>query len=179
MAIGATIFRFTIELSDVDRGVFEHLELRVAQHPSESTLFLVVRMLARCLEHADGIELTRGVSDTELPAIVVRDLLGGLTAWIEVGTPADKRVHKATSRAERVMVYAHKQIEPLIERLRAASMPRAERVTVVHFDEALVTGLQQALRRTATWSVTVSDNTLYIEADGAHLSGAIHRVAIV
>ncbi len=173
MAIGATIYRFTIDLSLVERGVFEHLELRVACHPSESLRFMVVRVLARCLEHTEGVEMTRGLSDVELPALVVRDLQGRLTTWIEVGMPAAKRVHKATSRVPDVRVYVHKQPELLLASLREAALRRAERVTVVHFEEALLQGLEQALQRTATWAVTLSDGTLYIEADGASIVGEV------
>ncbi|MCO4762668.1 MAG: YaeQ family protein [Myxococcales bacterium] len=178
MAIGATIYRFHIELSDVDNGVFEQLDLRVAKHPSESTRFLVVRVLARCLEHIEGIEFTRGVSDTELPALIVRDLQGGISTWIEVGVPAPKRVHKATSRADKVLVYAHKQVDHLIAALKQAELRRADRVTVVHFDDALLEGLEDALSRAATWSVTLSDGTLYVEADGQSVVGQRHRQSL-
>jgi uncharacterized protein YaeQ len=34
VALTATLFNFTIELADVDRGVYESLSLKVAQHPS-------------------------------------------------------------------------------------------------------------------------------------------------
>jgi hypothetical protein len=33
-----------IELSDVDRGVYESLDLRVARHPSESARYLLMRV---------------------------------------------------------------------------------------------------------------------------------------
>ncbi len=178
MAIGATIYRFSIALSDVDRGVFESVELRIAQHPSESPLFFVVRALARCLEHDERVELTRGVSDTELPALVIRDMEGRLSDWIEVGLPGHKRVHKATSRCDRVVIYAHKQVPPYIEKLRAAEIRRADRVTVVHFDDEMLDALQDALQRSAQWSITVSDNVLYIEANGAAISGPIHRTKL-
>ena len=178
MAIGATIYRFAVELSDLDRGVFETLDLRVARHPSESARFLVVRLLARCLEHETGIEMTRGVSDTELPALVVRDLQGGLSAWIEVGVPAAKRVHKATSRADRVAVYAHKQADTLVAVLRAADLRRADRVTVTYFDDAFVEGLEAALERAATWAITLSDGTLYVEANGVSVVGPHHRLTL-
>ena len=43
MALSATVYHFQIELSDVDRGVYEALDLRVARHPSESTPYLLTR----------------------------------------------------------------------------------------------------------------------------------------
>jgi uncharacterized protein YaeQ len=57
--------------------VAETLELRVAQHPSESPEFLIARVLAYCLECAEGIAFSKGLSDPDEPAILVRDLTGG------------------------------------------------------------------------------------------------------
>jgi YaeQ protein len=36
MALTATMHHFHVMLSDVDRGVYKALDLRVARHPSES-----------------------------------------------------------------------------------------------------------------------------------------------
>ena len=55
MALGATMYVFEIRLADADRGVYETLTLRLARHPSETEEFLVTRLLAYCLEHAEGI----------------------------------------------------------------------------------------------------------------------------
>src|SRR3954468_20360569 len=107
MALTATVRRFEIALSDTDRGVYETLDWRVAQHPSESERYLVARVLARALEHAEGLEFSKGgVSDDTEPALVQRDLRGDLRAWIEIGSPTPERLHKATKACARVAVYA-------------------------------------------------------------------------
>src|SRR5436309_9400622 len=104
MALSATVRRFEIALSDTDRGVYEQLAWRVAQHPSESERYLVARVLARALEHADGLEFSKGgVSDDTEPALVQRDLRGDWLAWIEVGLPSPDRLHKASKTAPRVV----------------------------------------------------------------------------
>ena len=41
MALTATVHNFDIQLSDVDRGVYESLSLRVARHPSETEEYLL------------------------------------------------------------------------------------------------------------------------------------------
>src|SRR5471032_2402246 len=45
MAQSSTIYVFTVRLADADRGVYETLNLRVAQHPSESPDYLLTRVL--------------------------------------------------------------------------------------------------------------------------------------
>ncbi|HLS85346.1 MAG TPA: YaeQ family protein, partial [Burkholderiales bacterium] len=77
MALTATLHQFTVALSDVDRGVYETLAIKAARHPSESAEYLWTRVLAYCLEYADGIAFSRGgLSDPDEPAVLVRDLTG-------------------------------------------------------------------------------------------------------
>src|SRR5580704_15405238 len=102
MAIGATIYTFTVQLSDMDRSVYETLELKVARHPSETLDYLVTRVLAYCLEYGEGISFTKGVSEGDEPAIWIHDLTQKLTAWIEVGSPDPDKVHRASKKAPRV-----------------------------------------------------------------------------
>ena len=80
MALSATIYTFEIELADSDRAVYETLNLRVAQHPSETTDYLLTRVIAYCLEYTEGIAFSKGLSDPGDPAIAVRDLTGALQA---------------------------------------------------------------------------------------------------
>ena len=51
VALKATIHHVEIALSDVDRGVYEALDLRVAQHPSETMRYLLTRLLAYSLSY--------------------------------------------------------------------------------------------------------------------------------
>src|SRR2546429_678075 len=43
VALTSTVYHLEIDLSDVDRGVYEKLDLRLARHPSESTHYLLTR----------------------------------------------------------------------------------------------------------------------------------------
>ena len=87
MALTATIYNFETELADIDRGVYETLSLRMARQPSETPEFMLTRFLAYCLEYTEGIALTEGVAAGNEPAVLVRDMTGRITAWIEVGMP--------------------------------------------------------------------------------------------
>src|SRR4051812_47354462 len=97
MALTATVHHFDVELSDVDRGVYESLSFKAARHPSETAEYLVTRVLAYCLEYTEGIAFSKGgLSEPDEPAVVVRDLTGALRAWIEVGSPDAARLHRAS-----------------------------------------------------------------------------------
>jgi len=94
MAVGTTIYTFTISLADDDQGVYENFELKAARHPSEAEDYLVTRVLAYCLDYAEGIAFSRGISDPGEPPLGVRDLTGALRSWIEIGAPNAARLHK-------------------------------------------------------------------------------------
>src|SRR4026208_2484331 len=138
MALTATIYNFDIELSDTDRHVYESLALRVARHPSESAEYLVARVIAYLLEFAAGIECSRGVSSPDEPAIVIRDLTGALTAWIDVGTPDAERLHKASKLAGRVAVYTHKDPALFLKQLAGKKIHNAEALEIYALDRELV-----------------------------------------
>ena len=61
MALPATVYRLRVALSNVDRAVYETLDLRVARYPSRR---LLTRALAYCLCYARRVcrvgELHRG-----------------------------------------------------------------------------------------------------------------------
>ena len=100
MALTATLYNFDIDLVDADRSVYEALALRVARHPSESEEYLVARVLAYCLEYAEGISFSSGLSDPDEPALAGRDLTGTVRVWIEIGSPDAARLHQAIKAAE-------------------------------------------------------------------------------
>jgi uncharacterized protein YaeQ len=175
VALGATIHVFDIELSDVDRGVYTTLNLRVAQHPSESPDFLVTRVLAYCLEYAEGIAFSKGLSDPDEPAISVRDLTGVLKSWIEIGSPDADRLHRAAKAAPDVAVYCHRGLDSLIARLEGARIHRAAEIRLRAVDPELLSGLVARLDRRMSLDLTVSDHTLYVSLGDETLTGALEE----
>jgi uncharacterized protein YaeQ len=166
-------------LNDADRGVYRPLELRVARHPSETAEFLLTRVLAYALEATDGLEFSKGgLSDTDQPALAVRDLTGALQAWIEVGTPDAARLHRAAKAAPRVVVYAHRDVDALLARLASATIHRAADIEIRSFDAAMVGALVARLARRMSFDLSVSEGNLYLTLPDATLEGVLVRRAI-
>ena len=178
MALTATIYNLEIELADADRGVYESLELRAARHPSESAEYFVTRVLAYALEFAEGIGFSRGVSDPEEPAVLIRDLTGAITTWIEIGAPDAARLHKASKAARRVVVYTHKDPQQLLRSLAGEKIHRAESVELYAVDRTLVRDLAERLERRMAFSMSVAEQTVFVSIDAATLSGAITRLPL-
>jgi uncharacterized protein YaeQ len=169
MALTATMRRFEIELADSDRGVYEALDLRVAQHPSETDRYLVTRVLARCLEHGEGVELTRGLCVDDEPAIWQRDLRGDLQTWIEIGSPSPDRLHKASKTGSRVAVYGWQRVDELANAIMERGVYRREAIELHAFDAKALDLLAQHLDRNNRWSVSISGGTVYVTlADANH-----------
>ncbi len=179
MALTATIYNFAIELADVDRGVYESLVLKVAQHPSETDERLVTRVLAYCLEYADGIAFSRGISDPDEPAITIRDLTGTIKAWIEVGAPDAARLHKASKAAPRVVVYIEKAPVIYLRQLAGEKIHKSEGIVIVSLDRELIAALVDKLDRRMTFSLSVTDGHLFVSIGGTSIDGAVERMGIV
>lgn len=179
MALTSTIYNAAVDLSDVDRGIYESLELRLAMHPSESAEYLVTRLVAYCLEYTEGIAFTSGLSNGEEPAIVVRDLTGRLTAWIEVGTPDAGRLHRASKLGARVAVYTHKNLQNLLAQLEGKKIHRASQIPIYTFGRGFIDDLAGKLERRMRMTLSVTERHLYLDVDGAGLSTEVeeHRLA--
>ncbi|MFD1202371.1 YaeQ family protein [Leucobacter albus] len=175
MAIGATIHTFDIQLADVDRGVYEQLALRVARHPSETDRFMVTRLLAYCLEYEEGIAFSAGVSTTDEPAVLVRDLTGAVTAWIEVGAPDADRLHYGSKLAGRVAVYTHRDAEKLIASWSGKTIHGADEIAIRSFDAGFIDGVVATLERRNTMTVSLTEGQLYVDSNGASFSSALHE----
>lgn len=178
MALGATIHRFAIELSDVGRGVYASLDLRVARHPSESLRYMLARVLAYCLRYEEGIEMGRGVSTAEEPAVWVRDLRGEVTAWIEIGQPSTARLHKASKTGARVYVYAHEDPRALVRDLERNPVHRQDDLEIHVLPPPLLDALEERVGRNETWTLTVADGELYLTRNDETLQGRVERVPV-
>jgi len=165
LALGATIYTFDIELADSDRAVYQALNLRVAQHPSETPDYLLTRVLAYCLEHAEGIAFSKGLSDPDEPAISVRDLTGALQVWVDIGLPEPERLHRASKAAPRVAVYAHKDPEQWAIRLAATKIHRAEKIAVFAIDRVWLARFVARLERRMKFSLARSEGEIYLTVD--------------
>lgn len=178
MALTATIHTFDIELSDTDRGIYETLALRVARHPSETEEYLVTRVLAYCLEYAEGIGFSKGLAEPDEPALAVRDLTGAIRVWIDVGAPDAARMHRAGKAAARVVVYTHRDPKSVTRQWAGERIHRAAALELYHVDHALLAALVARLQRRMAFALSVSGGHLYLTIGGDVVDGAVERHAV-
>ena len=174
MALGATIHTFAVQLADVDRGVYEELALRVARHPSETEAFMMTRVLAYCLEYEEGIAFSEGISSTDEPAVLVRDLTGALIAWIEVGAPDADRLHHGSKLAERTVVYTHRDPAKVMAPWAGKRIHRSDAIVLHSFDPGFIDAAVTAVERRNTMTVSITEGELYLDLNGTSMSTTIH-----
>jgi uncharacterized protein YaeQ len=177
MALGATIHHFAVRLSDADRSVYETLDFKAARHPSETAEALVARVLAYCLEYTEGIAFSRGLSEPDEPALVVRDLTGVLQSWIEVGVPDAARLHKAGKAAPRVAVYTARP-DRLRQQLAGERIHRAEALELHAIDRGLLDALAARLARRMSFDLAVSGGHVFLSLEGETLEGPVERFSL-
>jgi uncharacterized protein YaeQ len=179
MALQATIYRVQIELSDVDRGVYDSLDLRIARHPSESMPYLLARTLAYALLYEEGLAFSKGgLSSADEPPLAIRDLQGILRAWIEIGTPSADRLHKASKACPRVVVFTHQDPRRLIAEAGSRDIHKAETIEVYALDPKFLDALGALTDRNTRWTLLRNDGVLYVTVGDKTVSGAVTKHAL-
>jgi uncharacterized protein YaeQ len=180
MALTATIHHFQITLSDVDRGVYESLDLRVARHPSETARYLITRTLAYCLSFEEGLAFSKGgLSSAEEAPLSVRDRTGILRAWIDIGQPSAERLHKASKAAGRVALFTHVELPLLLREASARPIHRIEQIEVWRFDVAFLDALANKLGKNEKFELVRTDGQLYVTHAGETLNGSLSQCSLL
>ncbi len=167
MALKATIFKAHLQLADMDRSVYADHQLTLARHPSETDERMMVRLLAYAL-HAPadndqgGLEFAKGLWDPDEPELWQKDLTGRIVHWIEVGQPDDRRLMKASGRADKVTVIGYSQSTPIWWSGIANKITRARNIAVWQVGAAQSQALAGLAQRSMQLQVSVQDGTAWI-----------------
>ncbi len=178
MALTATIYNFATQLADIDRGVYETFDLRLARQPSETAEYMLMRFFAYCLEYTEGIAFTEGVAAGDEPAVMVRDLTGRITGWFEVGAPDADRLHRASKLADRIAVYTHRPIRILLGELAGKKIHRASEIPIYAFEPAFVKEIAETIDRRVDVALSITERELYLDLGGKTFTTTIveHRL---
>jgi uncharacterized protein YaeQ len=154
MSPKSTVVKVELQVSDMDRHYYAQHNLILAQHPSETDVRLLVRLLAFALYADERLEFGGGLSDDNEPDLWQRDYVGDIQRWIDLGQPDESRIRKACARAQQVVVvnYGGHAAEVWWKKI-AAGLSRFDNLTVIDLDpksvDAIVGHLQRGMRLTA------------------------------
>jgi uncharacterized protein YaeQ len=162
MALPSTIFRFSLELSDLDRQIYESLQATVACHPSETEERLVGRLLAYALFYEPGLEFTKGICAGDEPDLWLKGADGRPLLWVEVGLPDAERLLKASRHCAQVALVACGNSLLIWEREQLPKLAGVRNLSVVGIDRAFISELVSRLERNIRWSITRTEGSLYL-----------------
>jgi uncharacterized protein YaeQ len=175
----ATLFHLEIELADVDRGVYDSLDLRLARHPSESMPYLLTRTIAYALLYEEGLAFSKGgLSSADEPALTVHDPQGILRVWIEIGAPSPDRLHKASKASPRVVVFAHQHPRHWLAQTGMRDVHKAERIEVYALDPKFLEQLGELTDRNAKWTLLRNDGVVTVTIGDRCVSGPVTKHAL-
>jgi len=109
MAAGATIYKASLNIANMDSHYYAEHELTIAKHPSENDLRLMVRLIAFVLNASEGMAFSKGIAQDDEPDIWEKKLDGDIRLWIDLGQPDEKRIRKACGRADEVIIYTYQE----------------------------------------------------------------------
>jgi len=173
--MSATLYRFKLAVSDVDRAYYDTLEVRVAMHPSESEVALLTRVLAYALNYEVGLEFSPGLSTPDEAAIRLPGANGKMSKWIDIGNPSPRRIHKASKASERVCIYTYKDPENLKREAQGERIHRAELIQVFAIRPSFLQSLALQLKRDNSWAIVHNEGELIVSIGGESLMTTIDR----
>ncbi|ABC36283.1 YaeQ protein family [Burkholderia thailandensis E264] len=166
MALKSTIYKAELQIADMDRHYYADHSLTVARHPSETDERMMVRIAAFALFAHERLEFCKGLSDIDEPDLWQKDLTGAIEAWIDVGQPDERRIAKASGRADRVNVIAYggrtsdiwwQGVRGKVERLR--------NVQVTSLAEGVAAALGGIAERTMRLQCTIQDGGAWLSSE--------------
>lgn len=166
MALKATIYKATINISDLDNHYYDELNLTIAQHPSESDKRMMVRLVAYILNIQERLEFTKGLSEEGEPELWVKNYTDDIELWIDLGRPDETRLRKASHKSQKVVVYSYDENASSIWWKSIATKVRDyKNLEVFSFNDEQVAGLESMVERTMQLQATIEDGQLWLSND--------------
>ena len=170
------LYRFQIELSDVDRGIYKSLDFRIAQHPSETLTYLLTRVLAFTLSYQDDLEFSAsGLSDPDGPALQIKGPQENIDLWLEIGNPSAKKLHKACKISKVVGVYTYKSAQVLIDDIQKNNVHRANEIQIFFIDPKFLLVLENLVQKNNRWSILHQDGQVDVTMDSGSANTQIKK----
>lgn len=171
MAPKATVVKAELQVSDMDRHYYATHMLTLAQHPSETDERLMVRLLAFALYAQDRLEFGRGLSNEEEPDLWLRDYVGDIELWIDLGQPDETRIKKACGRSQQVVVinYSGRGADIWWDKI-ASSLTRLKNLTVIDISPEVVESLTTLIQRGMRLNCLIQDGEMQLMSDTINIT---------
>ncbi len=165
MALKSTIFKASLNISDIDRGYYAEHALTLARHPSETDERMMVRLLTFALFADEALSFGKGISTDDEPDLWQKDLTGQILRWIELGQPDERRVRQACGRAAHVVVVCYGTAADVWWNQQRDKLERLSNLTVIRLPVSATQGMAKLAARNMTLQCMVQDGQIMWSAD--------------
>ena len=162
MALKSTIYKAECQISDIDRGYYQTHNLTIALHPSETEERMMVRLLAFVVNAHEHLQFTKGLSTDDEPELWQLSLTGDIELWIDVGIPDEKRIRKASNRADKAIIYTYGGRNDVWWKQIQNKLDRFKNLTVVNLPKEASDQLAMLVKRTMQLQISIQDGQIWM-----------------
>lgn len=168
MAISATINKITLNIADMDRHYYQDHELTIAQHPSETDLRFMMRLVAYMANASESLAFTKGLESDEEPDLWQKSLTDEIELWVDLGQIDEKRIRKACGRSKQVIIYTYHEGKAKIWwQQHEDKLQRFENLSVLHINAE---GIETMVNRSMQLQCNIQDGEIYLSDDKDNVS---------
>ena len=176
MAISATINKISLNIADMDRHYYQTHELTVAQHPSETNLRFMVRVIAFIVNASESLVFTKGLSTDDEPDLWQKSLTNDIECWVDLGQPDEKRIRKACGRADKVIIYTYHERKAKVWWDQIADkLSRFDNLKVFHVEAE---GVDAMVQRNMQLQCNIQDGEIYLNDDAISVDVKISQYEV-
>jgi uncharacterized protein YaeQ len=154
MAIGASIYKAKLTLSNFNDHFYHDFSLTMAKHPSENEERMMNRLVSFCLCADPELAFTKGLSTQEEP---------------ELGQPDDKRIRQAAGKSKKVTIFTTHPTTSEVWFDKIKDKVPQDRVQVIKLSIFENGPLDKLVTKTMDLNCTIEDDLLYIANDNERI----------
>jgi len=165
MAIGASIYKVNLNLSNFNTHYYHDFNLTMAKHPSENEARMMFRLAAFCYCAHEDLEFTKGLSTQDEPELWQKDLTGDILHWIELGQPDEKRIKQAAGKSRKVSIFTTNPNSALEWESKIKKKVSSDKVNIYHLDVTDNGPIDRFVEKSMILSCTLEDNLMHLSND--------------
>jgi uncharacterized protein YaeQ len=177
-------FQLRIELNHVDRALEVGGKLIVDRDPDATPEHVMLRVLAWCLFHEEGLRLADGPPRRDVADLSRTSPDGKAAVWIACAAADGDEIRRLIVHnrgvAVRVLFDEDAPRERFVRQLAGIKKrpPGFEEMELWTIDRGAVTRLAEQLELRQRWAVTLVADHVYIDSDGVKVDSAVTRTPV-
>ena len=164
MATKATIYKALLNIANMDTNYYNEHNLTLALHPSETEERLMARVVAFILNANEDLGFCKGIDENDEPDLWEKSFDGEIQLWIELGQPDEKRIKKACTRSNRVIIYTYQEnmAQPWFNQIQN-SVNKYKNLSIIHLE--MDEDMEEIVKRGMNLQCNICDDELTLISD--------------